>query len=163
MGVLARAFLPRLATAAVMVFIFGFVLTWLVHPLPHWVIPLMVAAFGVAFGSSLLYWAVAWFSDEVPASDERRRPGEHHPREDAVPDEAASADWPIEKWLQFAIWWICLSFMSLGIYEIHFSDGRINGTVFADLDFTVEVLACAAVGWLATRLIFWAARKGWIS
>jgi hypothetical protein len=154
--------LSRLATAAVMVFIFGFVLTWLVHPLPHWVIPLMLAAFGVAFGSSLLYWAVAGFSDEVPASDGRRRPGDDDLREDAVP-EAALAHWPFEKWLQFAIWWIGLTFMSLGIYEIHFSDGHIDGSIFVDLDFTVEVLACAVVGWLATRLLLSAGRKGWIS
>jgi hypothetical protein len=156
-------FLSRMAVAALLVFMSGFLMTWLVHPVPGWVIPLMLGAFAVTFGSTCLYWAIAGFRAEEPRSDEPGRPGAHELREDAEPNGAPAQHGPRESRLQFAFWWIGLTFMSLAIYEMYFSDGHIDGTVLVDFDFTVEVLACALVGWLATRLILSAGRKGWIS
>ena len=44
-----------LARGAVVVFMAGWVAAFLIHPLPRWLLPTMVTAFGVAAGAILLY------------------------------------------------------------------------------------------------------------
>jgi hypothetical protein len=47
--------LERLASASAVVFVAGLAAAWVIRPLPSWVMPVMVASFGVCFGAILLY------------------------------------------------------------------------------------------------------------
>jgi hypothetical protein len=70
MGERTKALLHRLALAAMTVFMVSWLIAWFVHPVPGWVIPVMLASFGTAFGSLALYWLLTGFSPEEQAHED---------------------------------------------------------------------------------------------
>jgi hypothetical protein len=63
--------------------------------------------------------------------------------------------------LPVCCWWLVLTVVSLAICESAFGDGRLP-RLFADAASTLEILAVMIAGLVATRLVYYAASKGWI-
>ena len=152
-------FFRRLALAGVILFVGDFVILGLVHPVPSWLIPLALISLGGAFVSSALYWVVAGFPEDEARSVE---PSEHDLRGEAGTSEP---DVPtrFQKGLQFSFIWIVNTGFAMGIYEMQFSDGKTDTSILDDPALMLEVALSAVIGLIATRALFFAARKGRVS
>src|SRR6186997_379628 len=114
------AFLSRLVTASLVVFMGDFVVGWLIFPVPGWVIPLALTSLGVGLVSTVLYWLVAGFGGGGEGSLEAGSAGERNLRREP---RASKPDAPtgFEKGFHFAFIWIVNTVLVMGIYETQFS------------------------------------------
>jgi hypothetical protein len=154
------ALLGRLYTACFVVFVGDFVIAWLVHPVPEWVVPVMLASLGVAFLVTVLYFILYGFEDHTRKGIEPGKAGGYGAERVPAASERPTG---FEKKFQFAFIWIVFTGIVMGLYETQFSDGKTDTSILNDPSFVLEVALCALVGWVATRAAFFAADKGWIN
>jgi hypothetical protein len=134
------------------VFFFSFSAMWVLHPAPHGLAQFNVVMLGILMVTILIGAAVAWAREHTEAPEESGG-GE-------TPVEVARNERPAHV---FGVWWAGLSLMVWGGSQAW----RPLGTVvprdlIGDPLVVARVVASLAIGWVAAKLLFAAADRGWI-
>lgn len=134
----------------------SFAAQWVLAPVPQWVTTLGFVAFGIFMAAFMAAWLVMFvgggFARDAQA-DSRAAEREDDPREDR--DRPA---------LLFPVWWFGLTLMAWGGLRMIFplEDLELRDLLF-DGRVAAELFGAIAAGWVAARLLFAAADRGWIS